>query len=104
MKKQAFLDLVSYALTCLTTPTSNAVVERIFSCITNVKTRQRNRMSRRILEAIFRIRTNLQFGEKCCTEFVTTERMLNRFNSEVMYGSKLSNNEDNDEIAIIETY
>ena len=37
-----FTDLAAYALTCLTTPTSNAVVERIFSFVTNVKTKNRN--------------------------------------------------------------
>ena len=35
-----FADLAAYALACLTTPTNNAVVERIFSYVTNVKTKQ----------------------------------------------------------------
>ena len=50
-----FKDLAQYALTCLVTPVSNPVVERIFSILTAVKTKPRNRMETELLEAIIRI-------------------------------------------------
>ena len=56
-------DLATYALACLTTPTSNAVVERMFSYVTGVKTKSRNKLSSSLLEAIVRIRTHLYFLE-----------------------------------------
>ena len=87
MGVQSFKELAEYALACLTTPISNAVVERIFSQVTNVKTKARNRLSTRMLASIIRIRCNLQFGEKCCRDFVVTKRMTELFNSKDMYSS-----------------
>ncbi len=48
-----FKELGEYAMACLTIPTSNAVVERIFSSVTCVKTKLRNRLSSTILDAIY---------------------------------------------------
>ena len=39
-----FQELANYALACLTNPVSNAVVERMFSQVTAVKTKLRNQM------------------------------------------------------------
>ena len=61
-------------------------------------------MSLKMLEAILRIRTHLHFDEKCCTQFVITEKMINMFNSEVMYASTSSKDEDDDEIPVIDDY
>lgn len=80
-----FADLATYALVCLTTPISNAVVERIFSYVTAVKTKPRNRMSPCMLQAIVRIRTHLYFQNKCCKDFVPSPRMLALFDSNNMY-------------------
>ncbi len=44
MREQPFNDLVSYADACLPTPTRNAIEERIFSYVTNIKTKQQNEM------------------------------------------------------------
>ena len=100
MEEQPFKDLASYALACLTTPTSNAIVERIFSYVTNIKTKQRNRMSVGMLEAILRIRTHLHFGQKCCKDFLVTEKMISLFNSDIMYTAK----EDDDDLAILDSF
>eukprot|EP00112_Aurelia_sp_Birch-Aquarium-sp1_P006031 Seg16732.1 transcript_id=Seg16732.1/GoldUCD/mRNA.D3Y31 product="hypothetical protein" protein_id=Seg16732.1/GoldUCD/D3Y31 len=99
-----FADLAAYALACLTTPTSNAVVERIFSYVTNVKTKQRNRMGVTMLESLVRIRTHLHFGDKCCKYFVPSQRMLSLFSSDIMYptSSAVSNNDEGDEIALVD--
>eukprot|EP00794_Sanderia_malayensis_P010381 gene10381-biopygen7566 len=80
-----FKELAMYALSCLATPVTNAVVERVFSVVTAVKTKLRNRLSTEMLDGIIRIRTRLHFQGKCCRDFVVTLNMLARFNSERMY-------------------
>ena len=62
--EQPFRQLAVYALTCLATPISNAVCERIFSNVTCVKTKLRNRIENAMLDSIVRIRTTLKFGGK----------------------------------------
>ncbi|KAK4313003.1 hypothetical protein Pmani_015614 [Petrolisthes manimaculis] len=86
-EKRIFKELSEYALACLTTPVSNAVVERIFSTVTNVKTKSRNRLQTDMLNAIIRIRSHLQFQGKCCKDFKVTTRMLELFNSANMYST-----------------
>lgn len=61
-----YKELASYVLSCLTMPVSNAVVERIFSHVTNVKTKLRNSLSIEMLDAIIRIRTTLVSQGICC--------------------------------------
>ncbi|KAK3921789.1 Protein ZBED8, partial [Frankliniella fusca] len=55
-----FKELALFALRCLTIPISNAVVERIFSFLSAVKTKQRNRMQVLLLEALIRIRAHFK--------------------------------------------
>jgi hypothetical protein len=80
-----FEELATYALDCLTNPISNAVMERTFSLVTAVKTKQRNRMGLELLKAIIRIRSKLQFAENCCIHFKVTKRMLELFTTKHMY-------------------
>ena len=47
-----FRDLATYAITCLAFPMSNAVVERMLSQVTLVKSSFRSRMSLGVLEAL----------------------------------------------------
>ena len=94
--EKPFQELAKYALSCMTTPTSNAVVERNFSYVTAVKTKPRNQMSSIMLEAIVRIRTELQFQGKCCKDFLVSPRMLELCNSS-MYGKQPGNRDENDE-------
>ncbi len=54
---EAFKSLASYALSCLSMPLSNAVVERIFSTVTVTKTKLRNKMQMPMLDALLRIKT-----------------------------------------------
>jgi hypothetical protein len=49
----------AFALTCLIAPVSIAVVERIFSLVSFVKTKARNRMQLNLLGAIVRVRAEL---------------------------------------------
>ena len=63
-----------------TTQESNAVVERMFSHVTNIKNKTRNRLKVDVLDAIIRIKTALPMDDKCCTYFKPTSKMLQKFN------------------------
>ena len=93
-----FGDLARYALACLTTPTSNAVVERMFSYVTGIKTKSRNKLSSSMLEAIVRIRTNLYFKGICCKDVKPTPRMFKLFNTKNMYRNNI-NDQDVEELS-----
>ena len=82
-----FKDLAEYALTCLVTPVSNAVVERVFSQVTAMKTKVRNRLGLRMLDAVIRIRAHLHARSECCKDFMPNARMLQLFNNADMYGA-----------------
>ena len=94
--EHAFEDLSQYALSCLTTPVRNAVVERIFSLVASVKTKPRNRMSSNLLESVVRIRSHLCYGERCCEDFVATPRTLALFNTETMYKANVTDIDETD--------
>ena len=53
-KHNDFKDLAIYALTYLITPASNAIVERIFSLVTAIKTKPHNKTGIRLLDALVR--------------------------------------------------
>ena len=80
-----FAVLTNYALSCLSVPISNATVERLFSTVTFINNKLRNRMSLKTRDAITRIRTTLYYLSKCCKDFSVTERMLQLFTTENMY-------------------
>ena len=80
-----FPELCDYVFNCLTVPVSNAIVERIFSGVTYIKNKYRNRMGYKTLESILRIRFTLIFANKCCVDFRVTDAMLARFKSATMY-------------------
>lgn len=59
-KEQIFNELAKFVLSMLSL--SNAVVKRVFSIMNAVKSKARNRMHMAMLEAIMRIRLNLNVG------------------------------------------
>lgn len=79
-------ELAKFALRLLVLPLSNAVVERVFSIMNAVKTKSRNKMSLKMLEAILRIRIHLYVRRICCETFEPTQDMICRFTS-LMYSS-----------------
>lgn len=85
LKHESFKDLALYALTCMITPISNATVERVFSIVTAIKTKPRNRMQLAMLDALVRLRTTFIVSGKCCTDFEITPRMLKDFKSDIVY-------------------
>lgn len=70
-------DLADFALKAYSLPISNALVERVFSRVTAVKTKLRNRMGLELLTSILRIKTSLQQKGICCSSFEPTKSMLN---------------------------
>ena len=62
LQNASFTELATYALDCLTTaPISNAVVKRIFSMVSSIKTKPRNRM-----EFIYCLLLLSELGLNCC--------------------------------------
>ena len=97
MQHPQFKELAIFALTCLITPISNAVVERMFSLLTCIKTKARNRLQLSLLEAIIRIRAEILTSNKCCKEFVPSTKMLNKFKADILYCKKSSTESVNNE-------
>ena len=97
MQHPQFKELAIFALTCLITPISNAVVERMFSLLTCIKTKARNRLQLSLLEAIIRIRAEILTSNKCCKEFVPSPKMLNKFKADILYCKKSSTESVNNE-------
>lgn len=64
-----FKELADFALSRLVLPWSNAEVERIFSQLNLVKTKIRNRMRIRTVNAILGIRAGLRRSNQCCHNY-----------------------------------
>lgn len=62
---------------------SNAALERIFSHVSAVKTKARNRMKLKLLESVLRIRPTLIMSGKCCKDLVITDNMFERFTADM---------------------
>ena len=86
LSKQPFKLLALYVLTVLSTPISNAYCEHIFSQLSCVKTKVRNRLELEMLDALIRIRSSVKTEGECCNKFEPTRDMLERFSTETLYG------------------
>ncbi|XP_071582443.1 uncharacterized protein [Temnothorax nylanderi] len=84
-EKFIFRELALFMLKLLSFPSSNAVVERVFSIMNIVKTKIRNRMLLVMLDAILRIRLHFYANNTCCDDFQPTDGMLKDFNYKVVY-------------------
>jgi hypothetical protein len=96
-----FTELATYVLTCLSLPSSNAVVERAFSVMAAVKPKCRNRMQTQMLEAILRLRLDFYSKNICCKNFSPTEGMFKKFNSKDVYGADAKDEEILEEIVVL---
>ncbi|XP_031781387.2 uncharacterized protein LOC103316957 isoform X1 [Nasonia vitripennis] len=85
--KFIFRELATFVLTLLSMPSTNAVVERVFSVMNSVRTKFRNRMLLKPLDSILRIRT-------CCRNFIPSKEMLKDFNAKVLYSDKYETDEE----------
>lgn len=81
--EQAFRELALFALKCMSLPISNAVVERIFSVLSCIKCRRRNRLQLSMLEALIRLRVHLKVDGLCCKSFKPTRDMYRRFTADM---------------------
>ena len=98
--EQPFEKLAMYALSCLATPTSNAVVERIFSTVTNVKTKVRNRLQSEMLDASSGFVYTSSISGKVLYGFQSMHaRMLQLFTSENMYGNQTGQPDEPEEVS-----
>lgn len=82
------LEKLVYAI--LSLPHSNAEAERIFSIVTDVKNKKRNRMNIETLNAICKIRSTFQAKNIDCCNFQVDSRHLELHNNENLYLSSAS--------------
>lgn len=80
--KQRFGNISRLVLALLSLPLSNASVERTFSIINIIKDKLRNRLSIVMAQAILYIR--IMMDVRSCN-FIPSNKMLKRFNTEMMY-------------------
>jgi len=80
-----YQNIYKLAKSCLSLPHSNAEAERIFSIVTDVKTKKRNRIGDDTLNSVAVIRS--AFGAKNinCLNFEVTKRHLALHNSDNLY-------------------
>ena len=83
MDEPLFPQLSKLAEVVLSLPHSNAEAERIFSIVTDVKTKKRNQMGAQNLNAIAVVRSSFASKNICCTTFQVTEKHLEKFNSDI---------------------
>ena len=89
----AFRDLADYCLACHTLPISNACVERVFSRVTFVKNKHRNRLSTKMLDSILRIKSYLSNRNICCKDFKISQKMIEKCTKD-MYKDTASDGEE----------
>ena len=82
------MQVADYVLGRLTIAHSTASVERLFSMVSCVKSKLRNRLHTSTLEAVLRIRNYLKTHKLCCRSMVVSESMLNMFSNQ-MYLSEV---------------
>ncbi|KAK4299842.1 hypothetical protein Pmani_027914 [Petrolisthes manimaculis] len=83
--ENCYRELATIALNSYCIPLSTAFVERVFSHVTNVKTKARNRLSTSSLEAILRIRSHMFVHDICCQKFKVTDKMIRLFTNAAIY-------------------
>lgn len=77
---QMFKELALFALSLLVMPLSNADIERVFSHMSLVKSKLRNRIGQETLSGILHIKYGLRRQGLCCKDFAPSQEMLQRFN------------------------
>ncbi|XP_015121235.1 uncharacterized protein LOC107044020 [Diachasma alloeum] len=98
--ERTFNDVANFALRALTLPTSNADIERIFSVMTIVKNKLKNRMLLPMLVAIIRIKVHLRVYGHCCHDYEPTRHMLDLFNSKLYEKNAMEKNKQGEELTL----
>lgn len=87
-----FSNLESLVEVVLSLPHSNAEVERIFSIVTDVKNKKRNRLSNDTVSAICIVRSSFQDANINCTNFEIDARHLELHNTPKYEEQRTSDN------------
>ena len=96
-KHNNFKDNSIWALTSLIAPASNAIVEIIFSLVTAINAKPRNKTQIKLLDDHVRNRAHLFSEAICCKYFECTTNMLRLHNSVDLYGQDQSSSTNDDE-------
>lgn len=85
VNQRIFPNISELAFICMTIPHANADVERIFSMITDVKRKNRNRMLTKTTRSLIKVKTELKRKKKHCYDFEISSKMIKKFNSTNLY-------------------
>lgn len=80
-----FLELFQGAISALILPHSNAEIERIFSAMNYVKSKPRNRMSLKLLNAILTVKFGLIRKEECCSTYSYPPKVIAEIGTMAIY-------------------
>lgn len=94
-KENPFQELADLALSFLVLPLSNAEVERSFSQMNLIKTKQRNKMCPTTLNGIMTVRAGLKRLKKCCFDVDVPEEVIKMIGNNSTYDKYESNNNIN---------
>lgn len=83
--EKIFVQLKLLIEIVLSLPHSNAEAERIFSIVTDVKCKKRNRLANDTISAICKIRSSFQSENINCTNFTIDSRHLELHNAQNLY-------------------
>ena len=83
-----FKELAMAAVSVLSLPHSNAEIERVFSQMSVVKTKLRNRMSLQTLNSILYVRYGLKLSGQACYEHQLPDTVLRQFGTSAAYSFK----------------
>ncbi|XP_042149246.1 uncharacterized protein LOC121837621 [Ixodes scapularis] len=81
--KPEFENIACLAKLVLTLPHSNAETERIFSLLTDVKTRKRNRLAPDSINAVLVVKSGMTARSETCTNFKVEKKRMKLFTSEI---------------------
>ncbi|KAK3914311.1 CYFIP-related Rac1 interactor B [Frankliniella fusca] len=80
-----FKDLSDFVLDVLSLPHSNADVKRIFSKITLIRTKLRNKLVSHTVEGLCLASQCVKLNGKCCCEFEPSQEMYKAMSSSTLY-------------------
>ena len=83
-----FQELSQVAVSVLSLPHSNAEIERVFSQMSVVKNKLRNRMSLQTLNSILYVRYGLRLSGEACYEHKLPDSVLQHFGTSAAYSFK----------------
>ena len=97
-RENPFSLISQLAITILSLPHSNAEVERVFSSMNIIKTKQRNRMSLKTINALILLRDQLKKQGKYCTSFEIPSEVLQLIGTNKSYSFTSKTIEQHDQL------